>query len=193
MTLPLILGLVIASIAAGILTSKVIGYWTPNMIVCSIMMSIGAGLMTTFTTETGPAKWIGYQVVFGLGIGMGFQQPSVAAQTLLPKKDVPTGVSLMFFGQNVGGALFVSVGQNVLSNRLAKSLSQVAGVDPAAVVNAGATNLRAMVPPQTLDAVLKDYGNALTNVFYVAVAVSCLSLVGALCMEWESVKGRKER
>ena len=38
------------------------------MITAPILMSIGAGLITTFTPGTGHAKWIGYQVIYGLGL-----------------------------------------------------------------------------------------------------------------------------
>lgn len=36
-------------------------------------------------------KWIGYQILFGAGIGMGMQQTIVAAHYLLDLADVPTG------------------------------------------------------------------------------------------------------
>jgi MFS family permease len=51
MSLPLVLGLVAASIMSGIFVSK-LGYYNPFMYASVIVMSIGAGLFTTFTTET---------------------------------------------------------------------------------------------------------------------------------------------
>lgn len=113
-TIPLVLSLVVASIFAGQLTART-GYYVPQLFVCSVLMSIGAGLITTFKVDTGHAKWIGYQVLFGLGLGMGMQQASMAAQTCLDKKDVTTGVSIMFFFQNLGGAIWLSVGEVIFS------------------------------------------------------------------------------
>ncbi|KAK9330884.1 hypothetical protein V1520DRAFT_354587 [Lipomyces starkeyi] len=46
-------------------------------------------------------------------IGMGVQQARLAAQAVLAKKDVSIGVSLIFFAQSLGGAIFVCVGQSV--------------------------------------------------------------------------------
>jgi MFS family permease len=189
-SLPLILALVVASIIAGVLVSK-IGYFTPLMIACSVITSIACGLLTTWEVDTSEAVWIGYQVIFGFGMGLGQQQAGLAAQAVLPREDVATGVSLNFFGQTLGGAVFVAVAQNVLSNRLVDNLGQLdlPGLDAEVIVNTGATDLRVIVPAQDLDEVLVGYNSALTDVFKVAVAISCLSLVGAALTEWKSVKG----
>jgi hypothetical protein len=47
--------------------------------------------------NTGHAKWIGFQVIYGLGIGAAIQAPSLAAQAVLPKEDISIGVSLIMF------------------------------------------------------------------------------------------------
>ncbi|KAJ7499973.1 DHA14-like major facilitator [Mycena latifolia] len=188
--LPMILSLVISSlVAGGIIT--VIGYYTPFMILSSVLMSIGVGLISTFTVNTGHAHWIGYQVIYGIGIGFGMQQPIMAAQTVLSLQDVPTGTSLLMFMQTLGGALFLSVGQNVFTNKLVSGLvSQVPGINPAIVLTAGATSLRDSIDPQYLPAVLSVYNQALVSGFYVSIAMACLSLIGALAIEWKSVKGK---
>jgi len=73
MSLPLILGVVICSVVAGGLVT-VFGYYAPFMIASSVLMAIGAGLLTTFKVNTGHAEWIGYQALFGIGVGLGMQQ-----------------------------------------------------------------------------------------------------------------------
>lgn len=70
MSLPLILGLVIISIIGGGLITT-LGYYTPFIIASAVLMSIGAGLLTTLETDSGHAKWIGYQALFGFGVGFG--------------------------------------------------------------------------------------------------------------------------
>jgi hypothetical protein len=77
------------------------------MVTAAVFMSIGAGLITTFLPNTGHAMWIGYQVIYGFGLGSAMQAPSLAAQAVLPKEDISTGVSLVFFTQQLGGAIFV--------------------------------------------------------------------------------------
>ena len=191
MNLPVLLSLVVASMATGVLVKR-IGYYTPSMIASSVVMPIGLGLLTTFTPETGHAKWIGYQVLFGFGLGMGMQQASMAAQTVLARKDVPTGVSLNFFAQQLGGSIFVSIGQNVLVNKLVPALSGIPKFDPAVVVNTGATEIHTVVPPQYLELVKAAYNNAVTDVFDVALVLGCLTIFGSLAMEWRSIKAQKD-
>lgn len=65
-------------------------------------MSVGAGLLTTLQVDTGEGKWIGYQVLYGIGLGLCFQVPNLAAQTVLPKNDVTIGLSLMLFESALG-------------------------------------------------------------------------------------------
>jgi hypothetical protein len=179
----------VSSIIAGGLVSA-IGYYTPFLIACSVTMAIGAGLMTTFTVDTEKSIWIGYQVIFGFGIGLGQQQAGLAAQTVLPIADVPTRVSLKFFGQQLGGAIFVSVGQNVLNTKQVSSLADLSNFEPSVIVSLGATELRDYVEPQFLDSVLFVYNHALDCVFQIAMALACASLIGALLTEWKSVKGK---
>ncbi|KAH7419488.1 major facilitator superfamily domain-containing protein [Cadophora sp. MPI-SDFR-AT-0126] len=192
-TLPLVMALVVASIIAGGITAKT-GYYTGQLIACSIIMSIGAGLLTTLEVDTPSSKWIAYQFLYGLGLGLGMQQAGMAAQTCLAKKDVMIGVSLMFFMQGIGGAIFVSVGQTVFTQSLISKLSKVADISipPAAIVRTGATELRNIVPAQYLDLVLVAYNAALSDVFKVGVGCAAASIIGGLTMEWKSVKAAKE-
>jgi hypothetical protein len=191
MNLPMVLGITVSSIIAGLLTRK-IGYYTQWMYAGSILTPIAAGLMTTFTPHTNHDAWIGYQVLYGLGLGLGMQQPSVAAQTVLSRKDVATGVSMIFFAQMLGGSIFVSVANNIFNNKLARGLERVVGIDPDLVTHVGATDLRHVIPLARLPAVLTVYNNALTSAFYVGLAASCATVVGAAMMEWVNLNKKAE-
>jgi hypothetical protein len=192
--IPFVLALVVGSMSAGFATRK-IGYFTQWIYLSSIIMPIGAGMLSTFKTTTPHSEWIGYQILFGFGLGLGMQQPSLVCQSTLAKRDVPTGASLIFFSQALGGAVFTSVGSNVFNNKLAQALQGVAGLDAAAVVQSGATQLRNLVGPQQLPAVLRAYNGAIVDCFYVGVAMSCTAVLGAVWMPWVSIKlaaGKKE-
>ncbi|KAF2189830.1 MFS general substrate transporter, partial [Zopfia rhizophila CBS 207.26] len=187
-TIPLILSVVVGSILSGGLTQR-IGYYTPFMILGSVLMPIGVGLLTTWTTSTGHSKWIGYQVILGLGIGSSMQQPNLAVQTVLQGKDVPTGTSILAFCQTLGGAIFVAVGQNVFIDKFMQGLEKIAGIDPAHVIHFGATAFKKNVPKNLLPRVLEAYNYSIVNgTFFAALIVACLAIIGALGMEWRSVK-----
>lgn len=190
-TLPLVMSLVVASIIAGALTSKT-GYYVPQLLGCSVILSVGAGLMTTLHVNTNSPHWIGYQVVFGFGLGFGMQQAGMAAQTCLGRKDVMTGVALMFFFQGLGGAVWLAVGQTIFSHSLVKHLGKVAELNPALIVNTGATDLRKLVPAHLLPAVLQAYNAALSDTFKLAAGCAAATIVAGLTMEWKNLKGLKQ-
>ncbi|KAH7401930.1 major facilitator superfamily domain-containing protein [Phaeosphaeria sp. MPI-PUGE-AT-0046c] len=191
MNLPAILGLVIISMGAGVAVT-VIGYYTPFMLVSSVLMAIGAGLLSTFEVNSGASQWIGYQFLFGAGVGFGMQQTLVAVQTSLPADDIPIGTAIMMFTQTLGGALFISVGQNVFTNQLIKNLGTVVpDLDPKIVLAVGATELKNAIEAKFLPGVIQAYNLALTQTFYVSVAAASLSIIGAAFVEWKSMKGKQ--
>jgi MFS family permease len=184
------LAMVVGSIVGGAANNKV-GYYTIFAIVGSCIMGVGSGLLTTFQVDTGHAMWIGYQVVYGFGMGLCFQTPNLAAQTVLPPEDVPIGLALMFFGQLLGAAVIVAVGENVLANQLLQRLSSIPGFDPKHVTSGGATALLTMLPEEYQDQALVAYNEALRRVLQVGLIVSCLAVIGAFGLEWRSVRGKQ--
>lgn len=192
--LPMIMGVVIFSVLTGGLVTTM-GYYTPFIFFSSVMMGIGGGLIATWKVDTGHSKWIGYQIIYGIGVGSGMQQTLMAAQTVLHINDVPIGTSIIIFAQTFGGALFIAVAQNVFTNRLLSNLLEnVPTLDPAIVLSTGATSLKQAITEQDaslLPGVLSAYNSALVQTFYVSVAMAAMSIFGAIGIEWKSVKGKK--
>lgn len=120
------------------------------------------------------------------------QQPLIAVQTVLDIRDVPVGTSLIIFVQTLGGALFVSIGQNVFSNKLVDGLKLYApNIDPSIVLATGATSIQQTIDPSDLPGVTLAYNDALTTTFLAAAIMAALSIIGSLAIEWKSVKGKK--
>jgi MFS family permease len=187
----MVLSLVVASILTGLLTTR-IGYYMPFLIFGICVTAVGAGLLTTLSIKALIDQWIGYQILYGYGLGSSFQAPNMAAQTVLPRNEVSIGASLMLFAQTLFGAIFVSVGQNVLDNQLAKRLAGISSITSQQIEIAGATGLFNIIPPQYHTAALEAYNDSLRVCFQVALILACLSILGGLGMEWRSVKKDKE-
>jgi MFS family permease len=187
-TLPFILSLVVASIFSGVLVSR-IGYYNPSLISGAIIAPIGIGLLTLFKPDTNHSMWIGIQVLIGFGVGLGLQQTNIAAQTVLDKKDAPTGISMVFFGQGLGGTISVAIGQNILDNKLVSSLANTQGINAYDIIKSGATGWRTTYVNEQFQEVLVAYNHALIIVFYAALGFSCATIFAALAMQWKSVKG----
>lgn len=189
-TIPLLVSMVIMSIPVAILTQR-IGYYVPALLVAPVLCAIGAGLLSTLTPSSNHSEWIGYQILYGFGLGCGFQTSTLAPQNVLPRVDVPIGMAMIFFMQQLGGSIFLSVSQNIFSTKLVDRLSGVAGLDAEAIVNMGAINLRKFVPASELSTVIYAYNYSLTRVFILAAALSSCMVLGALAVEWKSIKGKK--
>ena len=185
--LPMLIPVVVASIITGQLVSR-IGYYTPFMIFGVCLTAIGTGLLTTLGINTSEGKWIGFQIIYGFGIGSCSQAPNMAAQTVLPRKDIAICVSLMFFGQQLFGAVFASVGQNVLFNQLAHRLAGMPGISPQLIQSTGATEFLNHVPAEDHPMAQEAYNDSLRKCFQVGLIMACLSVLGAFSMEWCSVK-----
>lgn len=189
--LPLLMGVTVFSIVAGGLTTW-LGYYVPFVYLGSAILCIGSGLLTTFEVDTSVAKWVGYQFVAGIGIGLGFQQPMIAAQTVLKQKDIPIGSAAVVFFQTLGGALFISVAQNIFATELIEGIvARIPDMQAAAILNTGATALTSTFSPEVLPSIIQAYNEAITKSFYASIALAIVAFVGSLGLEMVSVKGKK--
>ncbi|KAH9902351.1 putative efflux pump [Xylariomycetidae sp. FL2044] len=188
--LPMLISVVVFSMLGGGLVSA-FGHYAPFMIGGTLLASIGAGLLSTWMPDTSQGVWMGYQILYGAGAGMSMQQPMMAVQVVLDIKDVPVGTSVIIFCQTLGGALFVSVGQNVFQNKLVQELAAHApSVDPRAVLGAGATGLIDSLPASVIPDIILSYSNALTTTFIAGIALAVFTVFGSVMVEWKSVKGK---
>jgi len=190
--LPLMLSTVLSSMIAGGLITW-LGYYVPFLIAGSVLFSVGAGLITTYSINMPFAKWFGYQILTGAGVGVGFQIPLIAVQTVLPLADIPVASACVVFFQSLGGALFISVGQTVFQNGLIRGTHKFApNVQPVILLKAGATEIRKVLEEngliEELPGVLKAYMEGLTDSFRVAAACVAAATIAACFFEWRSVK-----
>lgn len=126
-------------------------------------------------------------------MGLSLAQANNAAQTVLSREDIPIGVTILTFTQFFGGAIFVSVCQAILSHTLRAQLStRIPGFNAAQLSGTGTTNLSRLVPMDQLPTLLAAYNDAIVNVFYCALAVSCVAFVTSFFVEWKTVKKQPE-
>ena len=190
--LPLMLSTVLTSIVGGIMVT-IIGYYTPILIAAAALMTIGYGLISTWTINSPTREWFGYQVCAGLGAGFGFNLPLVAVQTALPMADIPQGTVLLMFCQSLGGALFIAVGQSVFANGLVQGVAKYAPtIPPKLLLNTGATAIRSVLTKSGMEDqihnAIEAYVYALKDCYRVSVAVAGMAFIAACFLEWKNVK-----
>ena len=184
---------VVTYLCVGFAVSAV-GYYHPFMIASAVLTAIGAGLLTTLQVSSHSGAWIGYQIILGFGIGLGTQQPLIASQAVLPEADVPIGTGVICFFQVLGPAVFVSVGQNVFTNRLAANIhSNVPSFNSSsALADTGALGVESLINGTSANLVVSAYNRTLTQTWYIAVALASLSIIGALGIDWKKIEEPQE-
>jgi hypothetical protein len=177
--------------SAGVLIT-VLGYYNPFIIIGTILLAIGSGLFTTFNIDTPSSKWIGYQVIFGLGSGFFITSPLVAIQAVLSAADTPVGIAVVTFFQMFGSAFFVALSQTIFNEQLLKQLAaNVPDADVGALLAAGTARVQHAVTPEQLHGVLLSYNRALLDPFYLGAGTSALATFCSLGIQWVNVKGKE--
>ncbi|KAJ0420840.1 major facilitator superfamily domain-containing protein [Aspergillus carlsbadensis] len=186
MNIPLLLGTVIIGVPTSLAIAR-FGYITPFLLASSIVLSIGSGLMITLDVDASHEKWIGYQAMVGIGLGLGQQLPVIVVSTLLEPAHVPTGTVIVTFVQLLSGAIFVSVGQNLFQNQLISFIqlnSSQSEISASQVLAVGINNLRQHYSGEKLELILRAYNSAVTHTFFATTALSVVSIVAAVPIAW---------
>ena len=198
--LPYLISVFTTALVSGTLITT-LGPYVPFMTFGALILTAGCALIQTLQLHSTEAQWFGYEVLTGIGFGTAFQIPYTAVQVVLSDSDLPIGNALIVFFQALGGALAVSIGQNVLSNTLLKQLQRIPQIDPAAVIKAGATGLSSSSvvaaagegdSPAVLELVRKAYGVALQRTYVLPIVAAGVAFCCSLGMENRSVKKKKK-
>lgn len=185
--LPLIIAVTLAVIVSSS-SVTVTGIATPLLIAGSIVATIGAGFLYTLDIGTGSPKWIGYQVLAGLGWGTGFQIPIIVGQGTADPVDVAPVTAIIVCFQTVGAAFFLAAAQAGFVNQILVTLPQTApGVPPASVIATGATALREVFGPEQIHGVLSAYMAGIKATFAIAIAGAGLSFFIALMSSFKKL------
>ncbi|KAK4232497.1 putative transporter [Podospora fimiseda] len=193
--LPMLIAVVITSVSTGGLIT-VVGYYNPFILPCMALFAAGAGMITTFDLDTPFSQWFGYQVLAGLGIGVGFQAGVLVVQNTMPLEWIPVATACIQFFQSIGGAIFIAVAQAVFQNGLIEGVEKNTPLPPDLFINIGASQVREVLEnpnspayaPQYVDAVLTAYMQGLRNTYYISVGCACAAFVAALGLSWKKIK-----
>jgi MFS transporter, DHA2 family, glioxin efflux transporter len=187
---PFILATSLTTVLSGVLIT-LYGQYVYLMILAAVIETIGTGLIYTFAIDTGASKWIGYQVLCGIGSGLGIQIAIIVNQSIVEPSDISTVSAATLFFQTIGGAFWVSAAESAFTNRLVQKLPVYApGVNPSLVVATGATELRSVFTAEQLTGILEAYMSGLKVAFIVPIALGGVAAIISLFPKWTSLKGK---
>lgn len=92
--LPLIISVSLAMVFSGGSISKT-GIATPFLVLGAAIATIAAGLLYTLDIGTGAGKWIGYQILGGVGWGLAYSVPIIVAQNTSQISDIAPVTSII--------------------------------------------------------------------------------------------------
>ncbi|KOS44874.1 hypothetical protein ACN38_g4231 [Penicillium nordicum] len=177
--LPLIVSMSLAIIVSGGSITKT-GHTAPLMVVGGVLATIGSGLLYSLDIGTNTGKWIGYQIVGGVGWGLAYQVPINAVHGTVVPSDIATVTGVIVFFQTVGGAVFVAAAQGAFVNQIIIKLTVTApSINSALVVSTGASELRDAFTAEQMTAILPAYMTGLKVAYAISIAAAgiafCLS------------------
>ncbi|MFE6750683.1 MDR family MFS transporter [Kitasatospora purpeofusca] len=188
--LPMVIGLLLASVASGNIVSKT-GRYRLFPIAGTLVMALGLYLLSRLEPGTGTVLASCYMFVLGVGIGLSMQVLTIAVQNTVDYADLGTATSgVTFFrtiGSSFGTAVFGTVYANSLRTELADGVAESArstGADPAALARAAESpqGLHGL-PADQAAPIVQGYADALHTVFLWTVPVALLGFVVALFLK----------
>ncbi|WP_326815409.1 MFS transporter [Streptomyces sp. NBC_01762] len=188
-TLPLVIGLLAASIFSGNVVSKT-GRYRVFPIIGSLVMAAGLYLLSRMGPGSGVWLESLYMLVLGVGIGLAMQVLTIAVQNTVDYADLGTATSGVTFFRTLGSSFGTAVFGTIYANALGPNLTQGvaaaarAGGDPAVVAKAAQSpkGLHSLPPGQSAPLV-QAYADTLHTVFLWTVPVALLGFVVALFLK----------
>ncbi|KAJ7117255.1 transporter [Mycena crocata] len=182
--LPFMLGVVLTVISSGQMVGR-FGYYWPFLMVAPIFLAVGSGLLYTLNTNTSGAKLIGFQILAGIGTGMGMQNSLLAIQVEFTDAAQLLGqaTSMGSFAQFLGGTLGLGIAEPVFASMLSKYLLRYAPEAPDFIVKESPTAIYTDLPAEMIPGVVRSYSEALKIVFVLGVPVAGLALLSALFIQ----------
>lgn len=192
MTIPMIGGLLIASVGVGALITR-FGRWKPYLLVGAVLLIAGSYLLSTIHYDTDFFLVSAYMFLLGAGVGMTMQNLVLVVQNTANPSEIGVASSGVTFFRSLGGTIGVSVMGAALATRVTDLVAERKDEIAAAIASLGdkapewiAQLQSGALPevskmPAALRVVFEDiYANGISHSFLIAVPFAILSLIAII-------------
>jgi EmrB/QacA subfamily drug resistance transporter len=179
LTMPLILGTLVASTVAGHLITRH-GRWKRYVVTGGALLPVGLALIGTVRRDTDLVLVCCYMTLVGVGIGLVLQNVVTVVQNSLAPAHLGTGTSSVAFFRTLGGALGVTALGALLGHRLHVLIAAGLAASHQPVAHPGtsaAVPELATLAPAVRGVVETAYGHAIGDVYLAAVPLALVGLV----------------
>jgi EmrB/QacA subfamily drug resistance transporter len=187
--LPLVFGLLIASIGSGRVISKT-GKYRMFPIVGTLITAYGIWLLSHVGVATD--QWILsiWMFITGLGIGMSLQVTTLAVQNAVHPKDMGTATSTVTFFRSIGSTIGTAILGAVLIARFTAHLSILLPGGTSGFSATSGMNLSQIyaLPPEISARVLEAFTLAFQDVFMTTLPLAMLAFIIALFLKEQPLR-----
>ncbi|PKV93212.1 EmrB/QacA subfamily drug resistance transporter [Amycolatopsis echigonensis] len=186
--LPLMVGIMSASIISGRITSKT-GRYKIFPIIGTLLIAAGAFFFAQVKYDTPIWHPLVAALIIGLGLGQCMQTLIIAVQNAGPRKDMGVSTASATFFRQIGGTAGVAVFLTILFNVLPDNITKAFGghLPPGAGSKLGDvssnTSVIQTLPEAVRTPILIGFTESITTVFYTAGGVALLATLVLLFMK----------
>ncbi len=196
--IPMMAGVMLTSLASGFLLRRT-GYkvW---LLIGPPISALGLFLLSTQHAGSSPWDAILFLVITGAGLGAVMSNYIVAAQNVMPKRDMGVATASMSLFRSIGGTVGVAALGGLINGRMIEELGrnlspQMYSVLPTMDVNS-LGQLLLMANPSTSEVVLEairlSLSNSITFAFLVGSVIVLLSFIASALVRSVPLKSVKE-
>ncbi len=185
--IPLMFGAMLTSIGSGFLLRRT-GYkiW---LVIGPPICALGMYLLSTLHSGSTAAEAVAFLIVTGAGLGALMSNYIVAAQNVMPKKDMGVATGSMSLFRSIGGTVGIAVMGGIVSSRMVSKLSGSFTPEQLDRLPAGANSLGQLLlvpadpplPDHILEIVRLALSDSITYAFFMG-AVIVLSVLAVSVM-----------
>ncbi|MEU2166175.1 MDR family MFS transporter [Micromonospora chersina] len=182
MTLPMILGLLVASTVVGRIITNT-GRWKRYLVAGSALLTVGFALMGTMRADTPYWRLAVFMALIGLGLGMTMQNLVLAVQNTVGPHELGAASSVVAFFRSLGGAIGVSALGAILGHKVKDYLAEgLAGLGiPASSSGSGGSLPNVHTLPAPIRAVVEAaYGHGAGDIFLAAAPFGLIALLAVV-------------
>jgi len=189
LTIPMIAGLLIASIVVGALITRY-GRWKAYLVLGAVLLIAGSFLLSTIHYDTSLVLVGVYMFLLGAGVGMTMQNLVLIVQNTADPATLGTSSSAVAFFRSLGGTVGVSVmGATVaasvtslLADRQAELATAIADLGPAGAgvadqLQSGSLPQVSALPEAVRVIFEQVYAISISHAFLIAVPLAVISLL----------------
>jgi EmrB/QacA subfamily drug resistance transporter len=188
LTLPMIAGNLIGSIASGQLITR-FGRWKRFLVGGSVLLVVGLGLAGTVDELTNLWFVGGSTFLFGLGLGLLMQNLVLAVQNTVSVKDVGSASASIAFFRTIGGAVGVAALGTIMGSQTTARITEglrAAGLAP--TMPAGGSLDPAGLPAPVNDIIRAAFGESTALVFLISAGIAGFALISVLFIKEKALR-----